>query len=171
MIEVLQIPKRILKCESCKLADFEVEEFASEGQNPFYLCVPCFQRLLTKSLRPLEFFNLAAIHGHNYDLHDDFYDYDTGEATQPYDIVIDADKLPFPNYEDIKNDLNRLIDFSFVQYFTEDAIIKQIQKYEKVDVLKIIAEKVDYNRAINYKAYEIIAKVVGKTAKNWILKE
>ncbi len=28
------------------------------------------------------FFNLAAIQGHGYYLHDDFYDYDTGEATE-----------------------------------------------------------------------------------------
>jgi hypothetical protein len=127
--------------------------------------------MLKKALRPLEFFNLVAIHGHCYFLHDDFYDYDTGEATQPDITVIDSEKFPFPDFEQIKNYLSRLIDFSFVQYFTDDFVIHELQKFDKLEVLKRLIEKVDYNRAINYKAYEIAGKVVGKAAEDWIKKE
>jgi hypothetical protein len=160
-----------MKCESCTIREIEVEELADEGQNPFRLCLPCHDRLLNKALRPLEFFNLTAIHGHGYYLHDDFYDYDTGEATQSDIEVIDAEKFPFPSFEQIRNDLNRLIDFSFVQYFTDDFVINELQEFDKLEVLKRLKEKVDYNRAINYKAYEIAGKVVGKTAEEWIKKE
>jgi hypothetical protein len=150
-----------MKCESCNIREIEVEELADEGQNPFRLCLPCHDRLLNKALRPLEFFNLTAIHGHGYYLHDDFYDYDTGEATQSDIEVIDAEKFPFPSFEQIRNDLNRLIDFAFVQYFTDDFVINELQEFDKLEVLKRLKEKVDYNRAINYKAYEIAGKVVG----------
>jgi hypothetical protein len=160
-----------MKCESCNIRKIEVEELADEGQNPFRLCLPCHDRLLNKALRPSEFFNLTAIHGHGYYLHDDFYDYDTGEATQSDIEVIDAEKFPFPSFEEIRNDLNRLIDFSFVQYFTDEFVINELQKFDKLEVLKRLKEKVDYNRAINYKAYEIAGKVVGKTAEEWIKKE
>ena len=160
-----------MKCESCNIREIEVEELAGEGQNPFRLCLPCHNRLLNKALRPSEFFNLTAIHGQGYYLHDDFYDYETGEATQSDIEVIDAEKFPFPNFEEIRNDLNRLIDFSFVQYFTDEFIINELQKFDKLEVLKRLKEKVGYNRAINYKAYEIAGKVVGKTAEEQIKKE
>ncbi|GGH27492.1 hypothetical protein FAZ19_19035 [Sphingobacterium alkalisoli] len=160
-----------MKCESCNIKEIEVEDLADEGQNPFRLCLSCQNRLLNKALRPLEFFNLTAIHGHTYYLHDDFYNYDTGEATQSDIEVIDAEKFPFPDIEQFKDDLNRLIDFSFVQYFTNAFVITELQKFDKLEVLKRLKEKVDYNRAINYKAYEIAGKVVGKTAEEWIKKE
>ena len=160
-----------MKCESCNIKEIEVEELADEGQNPFSLCISCRDRLVNRALRPLEFFNLTAIHGHCYYLHDDFYDYDTGEATQPEIKVIDAEIFPFPDFEKIKNDLNSLIDFSFVQYFTEDFVINELQKFNKLKVLKRLKEKVIYNRAINYKAYEIAGKVVGKLAEEWIKSE
>lgn len=160
-----------MKCESCDIREIEVDELVDEGQNPYRLCLSCHDRLLNKALRPLEFFNLTSTHGHSYYLHDDFYDYDTGEATQPDIDVIYAEKFPFPNFEQIKNDLNRLIDFSFVQYFTDDSIIIELQKFDKLEVLKRLKEKVSYNRAINYKAYEIAGKVIGKRAEEWIKNE
>lgn len=160
-----------MKCESCNTREVEVEEYSDEGQAPFLLCIPCRDRLLNVALRPLEFFNLAAIHGHGYYLHDDFYDYDTGEATQPHAEVIDADQFPFPEFDQIKNDLNQLIDFSFVQYFTDEFVIKALQQFDPLKVLERLHEKVAYNRAINYKAYEIAGKVVGKAAGAWIKQE
>lgn len=160
-----------MKCESCNTREIQVEELADEGHNPFRLCFQCHTRLLSKSLRPLEFFNLTAMHGHSYYMHDDFYDDETGEATQSNIEVIDIEKFPFPNLEEIKHDLNMLIDFSFVQYFTKNFVIKELQKFDKLKVLDRLIEKVEYNRAINYKAYEIAGKVVGKDAQEWIKKE
>lgn len=160
-----------MKCESCNLRVIEVEELAYEGQNPYRLCWACRDRLVNKALRPLEFFNLAAIHGHGYYLQDDFYDYNSGEATQPGIEVIDVEIFPFPVFDQIKNDLNRLINYSFVQYFTEDFVITELQKFDKTEVLKRLKEKVKYNRAINYKAYEIAGKVAGSTACDWIQSE
>lgn len=167
-----------MKCESCKINDVEIEinknseleggiwDMDSETP-PYRLCLPCCERLKNLSLRPLEFFNLTAIHGHSHYLHDDFYDYDTGEAMQPEIDVIDADRYPFPFFEEIKDDLNRLIDYSFVQYFTEDYVVEEMQKFDKQEILNEIDRKVRYNNSISYKAYEIVAYVVGRTAENW----
>lgn len=160
-----------MKYESCNISDFEVEQLADEGQKPYRLCKSCLDRLLNKALRPLEFFNLTAIHGHSFYLHDDFYDYETGEATQPDIEVLHPDKFPFPDFDQIKNNLDRLIDFAFVQYFTNDNVIKQLNQFDKNEMLKTIDKKVKYNRAINYKAYEIVGKVIGNAAKDWIKAE
>lgn len=160
-----------MKCESCNIKDIEVEEISDEGLKPYRLCRACHHRLTNLALRPLELFNLVSIHGHAYLLHDDFYDYDTGEATQPQIDVLEVDKFPFPTFEQIKTRLNRLIDFAFVQYFTDDKVIEQLRYFDKHEVLKIVDSKVSYNRAINYKAFEIVAKVVGRIAESWIKKE
>jgi hypothetical protein len=160
-----------MKCECCTIKEIQVEELVDEGQNPYRLCSACHERLLKKALRPLEFFNLTSIHGHSNYLHDDFYDYNTGEATQSDIEIINAENFSFPDFQQIKNNLNRLIDFSFVQYFTDNFVINELQKFDKLEVLKSLKEKVNYNRAINYKAYEIAGKVVGKPAEEWIKSE
>lgn len=160
-----------MKCESCTINEVEVEERYDEEQQPYYLCRSCKRRLINKALRPLEFFNLAAIHGHFYYLHYDFYDFDTGEATQPHINVYEADKFPFPNFDEVKDNPERLIDFAFVQYHTKDYVLAQLKKFPKEEVLQLIDKKISYNRAIHYKAYEIIAKVVGRLAESWMKEE
>lgn len=160
-----------MKCESCNIIDIEVEELSGEGLKPYRLCRQCQHRLTHRALRPLELFNLVSIHGHAYLLHDDFYDYYTGEATQPEIDVLEADKFPFPDFEQIKTDLNRLINFAFVQHFTDEKVIEQLRHFDKQEVLKIVDSKVSYNRAINYKAYEVVARVVERTAESWIKNE
>ena len=167
-----------MKCESCNIKEIEIDLPKNEGLEggiwdtysivqPYRLCFECCDRLKNQAIRPLEFFNLTAIHGHSQYLHDDFYDFDTGEATQPDIEVVDAEKFPFPTFEEIKNDLKRLIDYSFVQYFTDDLIFDQLRKFDKREVLKEIDNRVRYNNSINYKAYEIVSNVVGQTAGNW----
>lgn len=42
-------------------------------------------RLVGRSLRPAEFFTLAVKYGVFFEIHDDFYDEDTGKALQPAD--------------------------------------------------------------------------------------
>ena len=160
-----------MKCESCSINEVEVEELLDDIQNPYRLCRPCYERILAYALRPLEFFNLAAIHGHSYYLHDDFYDYDTGEATQPKMDVINADSFRFPELEHIKNDLRILVDYACVQYSTSDNVVELLKLKDREEVLSYLDYKVKYNRAVNYKAYEIAAKVLTSMAREWITKE
>jgi hypothetical protein len=157
-----------MKCESCKLSEVEIEEIVKESQIPFRFCFACRDRFYNVALRPLEFFNLSAVHGPGYYLHDDFYDCNTGEAIEPDMEVINAELFPFPEFEQIKNDLHGVIDFAFVQYVTEDRVIRQLKHFDKTQVLKRLIEKVEYNRAIKYKAFEIAGKVLGKAAGDWI---
>lgn len=160
-----------MKCESCNINKIEVEELADDGQNLYRLCQSCHQRLLNYALRPLEFFNLASIHGHSYYLYDDFYDYETGEAMQPEIDLVNAEIFPFPELEDIKSDLKKLVDFACVQYFISDTVVELLKLHDQKTILNYLGYKTNNNRAINYKAYEIAAKVLASTAKEWITKE
>jgi hypothetical protein len=160
-----------MKCESCDINEIEVEELKDNGQIPYRLCRSCHQRLLNNALRPLEFFNLVSIHGYNYYLHDDFYDYDTGQATQPKADIINPESFPFPELNNVKDDFKRLVDYACVQYYTSDNVIELLRLHNKEALLSYLDKKVKYNRAINYKTYEIAAKVLGLTASKWITKE
>jgi len=160
-----------MKCESCKLEDYIIVEASEEGHNPYLLCSGCQKRLINFALRPLEFFNLTAIHGNTYLLSDSFYDDDTGEAIQAYIDVVDEDLFPYPKLEDVENNLSRLIDYSFVSYFVDDVVIEKLKLHEKIDILQQLKERVKYNKAIKDKAFEVAASVLGKSAKNWIRTE
>lgn len=156
-----------MRCESCNSKDVEIDEPAAHGYAPYHLCWDCHRRLLNRSLRPSEFFNLATIHGHDALLHDDLYD-DNGKAEQPNEKVIDADKFPFPELDNIKDNVYKLIDYSCVEYFTSDKTVELLKAHDKAVILNYLIHKVNYNRAINYKAYEIAAKVLGGSASEWI---
>lgn len=155
-------------CESCRTRPVEKFELPTEGHQPYRLCTECYDRLINYALRPLEFFNLAAVHGHGYYLHDDCYDYDTGKATQPKIDVEEAENYPFPVLHTIQTDPEKVVDYACVQYFTSDDVIVLLKGFDKKLVLDYLTYKVDCNRAINYKAYEITAMVLGPYAADWI---
>lgn len=153
-------------CESCRTRPVEIVESTEDGLQPYQLCLQCHRRLINYALRPSEFFNLAAIHGHGYFLHDDFYDYHNGEATQPEIDVEETEKYPFPDLQAIEMDLERVVDYACVQYFNSDEVLDLLSCFEKQAVLDYLSVKVEYNRAINYKAYEIAAEVLGSYAED-----
>jgi hypothetical protein len=156
-------------CESCKIN--ESQDWAESSAVEYHLCWLCQYRLINYALRPLEYFNLCAIYGHSYYLHDDFYDNETGEATQPKVVVTDPDGFSFPILSAIRHDLQMLVDYACVQYFTSDAVIEMLKKHDSHAVLKYLDEKVKYNKLINYKAYEIAGKALGPIAYNWLKNE
>jgi hypothetical protein len=160
-----------MTCESCNINEVEVEISTDEGNDRYLLCHKCQKRFLLYALRPLEFFNLASIHGHSGYLHDDFYDFETGQATQPKIEVNQIEKFPFPELANIKSDLTKLVNYACVQYPISDDVITFLKSYKKTKLLNLLKKKVEYNRAINYKAYEIAAKTLGLAAKDWIYEE
>ncbi|MGV3527257.1 MAG: hypothetical protein ACO1OO_00020 [Flavisolibacter sp.] len=155
-------------CESCRIRPVEIVDHPDAGQQPYRLCTECHKRLLNYALRPLEFFNLATIHGHGYYLNDDLYDYNTGEATQPKTEVEIPEKFPFPDIHSIQDEMEKVVDYACVQYFTSNEVIELLKRFDKDAVLDFVSNKVAYNRAINYKAYQIAASVLGPYAADWI---
>ncbi|MES2703655.1 MAG: hypothetical protein V4649_13525 [Bacteroidota bacterium] len=155
-------------CESCKANDVQILEPSSEPGYFFGLCNFCYARLTNKALRPLEFFNLAAIHSiDHYYLHDDFYN-GAGEAMQPLTEVINSSQFPFPTLASIKGDHIKAVDLACVQFALDDKLISLLRCFEKQDILNYLDFKVSYNRSINYFAYRIAARVLGNYAGQWM---
>lgn len=139
--------------------------------SPYQVCEACSHRLRSLALRPREFFNLTAIHGPYFYLHDDFYDFETGEATQPDIPIEDTALYPFPTLHDAQQNLNTLLDYAFVQYFTSTEVLDLLRTFKKEGILHRIQEKVNYNQAITDKAYTLVAQLVGRVAENWAKEE
>jgi hypothetical protein len=164
----------VMLCESCQQNPAEVEEFdnGDKGKTPYRVCRACQHRLLNCALRPLEFFNLASIHGGNYLLHDDFYDFDTGEAAQPQIEVEDAEKYPFPSRAEICADLQKLMDYTCsVAWYPDEQFIEALGRFDKDEIFRLAKQKIEQDADVAGVAYAIIGKFIGSAAKDWLLDE
>jgi hypothetical protein len=158
---------KIDRCESCEINQVEVKEDIESGP-PYQLCKECHHRLVNLGLRPLEYFNLTAKHGYTYLLHDDFYDDKTGEACASKIDVIRPEDFPFPSLDEIRDDLERLIDYAIVQYFINDETLICIKQHDKTKVLETLDQRLAKNKAIIYKLLEIAAKGLEHFAEKWV---
>jgi hypothetical protein len=158
------------KCQSCKKNLVEVIDSSDNESFPYELCLICQKRLEKYALRPLEYFNLAAIHGHKFLLHDDFYE-DNGEATQSEENVDEDNNLRFPYFNEVQIDLEKLLDWSIVKWWIDKQAICELRTFDKVEVLTSLQRRLNKDRTITARIYEITAEVLGKYAEKWILSE
>jgi hypothetical protein len=161
----------MIECQSCKIKSVEIIEYCDNENYPYRLCRDCHQRLIGRTLRPLEYFNLTSKHGITSLLHDDFYD-ENGEAYQPEIIKVKSDEqLAFPKFELIKNDLERLIDYSIVQWRLNNNIVNELKRFDKSSILYSLRQRINENRGLGYRIYELAGKVLGLYACDWIREE
>ena len=160
----------MINCQSCKIKPIEIIEPSDNEDYSYQLCKECHHRLINQALRPLEYFNLAAKHGMTGLLHDDIYDED-GEACQPL-IKVKKDKSQsFPEFKLAKNNIEQLIDYSIVQWWLSDDVVQILKKYDKRRVLNSLIQRINENRGLGYRLYEIAAKVLGSYAGDWVREE
>jgi len=76
---------------NCQACNRECESELKVDKDQIYkCCLNCIFNINNLNLNPTQFFNLLK-NGHDkneFYLHDDFYDWDTGEALQPRNEVI-----------------------------------------------------------------------------------
>lgn len=121
-------------------------------------------------MRPLEWFNLAAIHGPlEYWLRSDLY-HDRGIAEQAAEPVADSDLYPSPSLPQLIADRERLIDYAMTEYFLHDDVVQALSGHDKTALLVSLQARVaaTRNQTIIAQAYEICARVVGRVAEDWI---
>ncbi len=121
-------------CEACRLAPQKTLTEGNDPRWPYRLCQACAHRLTTYSLRPLEWFHLAAIHGPDqFFLHDDFYTED-GEAQQPDADVVEPERWPIPTQAEATGDLGLLVNYAMTRWFPGEhnevtALLKQHNRH------------------------------------------
>jgi hypothetical protein len=160
-------------CQSCRQKPVDITDYCDDAVDPYQLCHPCHQRLVDRALRPLEYFNLVAKHGSKFLLHDDFYDSD-GTAEQPETEVEFDKKLAFPLFTEVKDDLEKLLDYAIVmgQYTNETTRVNELLKsFDKQALLASIERRTTEVRTIAIRVYPIVAEVPGPFAADWVRKE
>jgi hypothetical protein len=159
-----------MRCEACGTAPAPLEIAGDEANEvpPFRVCARCAHRIQSFSLRPLEWFNLAAVHGPVRELHDDFYDQD-GTAYAAQEPVEDASSLAPSLAEATAAGLERLVDFAMSRWFVDAELETALQAQPPAALLAAVVARVAGGAApIEARAYEICALGVGPVAEQWI---
>jgi hypothetical protein len=157
-------------CQACRRNPMEVLVEDDDPLQPYRVCRDCAQRLDSLSLRPLEWFNLAALHGPaKFLLHDDFY-FHNGIAYQPQVDVEEPEKYPAPTLDQVEEDQERLLDYAMTLYFLDEPTVAALSRHDKEAVLSSLQRRLasSPNFDIEACAYEICAEVIGTVAENWI---
>ena len=157
-------------CEACKLAAISVIETVDDNDQPYKLCGGCHQRLITYSLRPIEWYNLATVHSHNkYLLSDDFYD-DNGVSYESEEDTTSFSGYQSPTLKNVEGNLADLIDFSITRWSLEDEVIVSLSAHSPLYVLDYVKTKFHSvnNLEIKSRMLEIAAEVLGPVAADWI---
>lgn len=157
-------------CEACKCEEaVQVIEISGDPLQPYRLCAGCAERLLTYSLRPLEWFNLAAIHtaGEFY-LHEDFYD-ENGVALQSEQPVDHPERFPIPTLNDAMADPERLIGFCLTRDTIPEEALRAVANYDPDVFLRALDRRVTQSAdfAVECVAYRLAARL-GSHATAWI---
>jgi hypothetical protein len=139
-------------CEACERRASSVAESADDPGQPYLVCSDCRRRLLARSLRPREWFNLARRHGWAmFLLHDDFYDED-GNACQPDEDVEDADALRAPTLEESAVDAESLLDYAITRWQLDDAVVERWRRLPAAGTLAVLDARFDATRNANVRA-------------------
>lgn len=142
---------------------------SNEPGRPFLVCAPCEHRILTMSLRPLEWFRLAALHGWNcYLLHDDFYD-DNGQAAAPEAPVDEVESFPYPPEETWTASIALALDVAFTKWSMPAALVSVFagaREHTLDELKKILVTRT--NPLFASRGYEIAAHSLGRVAETWI---
>lgn len=160
------------RCHACLSAPVQrvVKADAAEGEPGYRVCRACKQRLMTTSLRPLEWYNLAARYGPQRALlHDDMY-LDDGTADQPKVAVVDAHLFPAPTLDDVRGDAGLLVEYAFTTRGLGDEEQAALAAHDPRQVLDALDRRIDGARRADARdvALEICATALGTRAGAWV---
>jgi len=128
-------------CEACELTVAETVEPCDDPQEPYHLCAACHRRLHARTLRPVEWYNLAKRHGwYQFLLHDDFYGQD-GTATQPEEPVERPGDYPAPRLTAVAHDARLLLDYSVTRWHFDSDVVAAWAVLPRADVLTVLSER------------------------------
>jgi hypothetical protein len=160
----------MVKCQACRTRFAEIVESDESESHPYVLCSSCYNRLINTTLRPLEYFNLKAIHGDTPSLSEYLYD-ENGVALKPSEEVVHKDSLAFPKLENIKDDCEMLISYSILRWNWDEEAIYALEKFDKAEILFSLNRRINENRELSDKIYDLASIVLGPYADDWIRAE
>lgn len=146
-------------CQACESRSVVVVEPADDADAPYLVCEACHGRLMGRSLRPLEWFNLAKRHGWaQFLLHDDFYDED-GTATQAEKDVEQSELFPAPTLAVVRDTAESLLDYSITRWHFDAELGEVWRQLPQDEVLRALTFRFDASR--NPSIRSVVLQVAG----------
>lgn len=159
------------RCHACQAAPVQrVVAVEDPGEPGYRICRACKGRLLAYSLRPLEWYNLAVRYGPTRALlHDDLYTED-GIAEQPKEFVVDRPLFPAPRLDEVRGDLERLIDYRLSRYQTDDATSDALAAHDAEAMLASFDRRLASSVRADLEdvLLDVCATVLGPRAEAWV---
>ncbi|WP_193366729.1 hypothetical protein [Pelagibius marinus] len=120
-------------------------------------------------MRPLEWFNLAAIHGQwKYLLHDDFYD-EQGTALQSEASEHSAVGPPAPSLALAARSLERLVDYCVTRWWVDAEVYEEFAAFASEAILKELERRTEVrNWQVLSTCLGICANALGNHAGEWV---
>jgi len=157
------------KCQACKQHKL-LSEVVDDDNTTYKLCSDCSTRLNSQTLRPIEWYNLAAYFGWNtYQLHDDFYDQNGIASILDEPILLEAKYLA-PTLCQASKSSSELVDYCMTRcWLGEDeySALKVFSTHQVLDDIVLLAARGTGNALTT--AFQIAANVIGENAGNLII--
>ena len=168
-------------CQACRKSRAEVTEKADDPKDPYRLCRPCHRRLMKYSLRPLEWYNLASLHGQWEGLLDsEHYDRD-GRALKPEMEMTGAETMPAPSFEEAASSPESFIGYIYSRnhsyedeitqgWHIDDRYIEVLKGFPAEEVLaafSAILEKTT-NGGMTDLVFELCARTLGADGADFV---
>jgi hypothetical protein len=157
-------------CQACERNLVEIHDPRDDVNSPYAVCMACHERLLQRSLRPIECFNLAKRYGWwQYLLHGDFY-LEDGTATQPEIDVEEPELFPAPQLSSVSSDLNRLLDFTITQWSLNEPLEFAWHCHSREAILPVLTRRYSLasNAGIKSTILFVAAKVLGERGAEFV---
>lgn len=156
-------------CEACRTRCATVTVDDDDPAQPYILCQECSERLRKKALRPLEWFNLAAVHGwRKYLLRDDLYD-QSGSAVQPDTKAYSTVGLPAPTLRIASESLERLVDYCITRWWVDESAYGAFKAFPTETVLNELDRRLQFNNwHVFATSLGIAANSLGDQASRWV---
>ncbi|HET7462003.1 MAG TPA: hypothetical protein VFJ82_12175 [Longimicrobium sp.] len=161
------------RCHACRDAPVQTVlavDVDDEDTPGYHVCHGCEDRLLTSSLRPVEWYNLAVRYGATRALlHDDLYSED-GAAEQPNRRVRNPHQYPAPTLSEVRNDVERLLDYCSTRYRLDEATRNALAAHDPRRILESFDRRLAASLRADMEAValEICAEVLGRQAEEWV---
>lgn len=166
-------------CDACLGSDTITEYIdCREPSAPLYasdseayrLCPACTTRLISKTLRPIEWFRLASVHGHSKALLETGFYYQ-GESDEFTDLAFKDPKYLAPTEEQSSDSVAALFGYYMTRLHEWDGI-KDFSRFKRFTTKEIIAELRRRTDGPNVDAHTIAltiaADILGPDAAEWV---
>jgi hypothetical protein len=156
-------------CEACRQRPVAEVISDDDPDEPYRVCRECGERLRCLALRPLEWFNLAAIHGwRKYFLHDDFYDQD-GTAGSPKIENYSADGMLAPSLDQASRSLEGLVGYCITRWWLDLPDYEAFKSFAGEAILDELQRRAQArNRHVLEVTFQLCANVLGSAAASWV---